>query len=414
MKRIYNFFTSLSAAILVGGCASPLAPDFGDMSAKYASLLEQYQINMIFQNIIRSAHTRPLSFLDIPNINGSGSIEVTQSVAGLFNGGAIPANAYSLNILGGLSTVAPTTGVAVGKSFNFSQSSLDNAVFWKGFLSELPPETIKYFVHNHIPKELIFSLVIDEIQIQTPDGHVKTYVNNPMLDSHPQFQRELYQLVRDGLTPQYMSATQKVGGVISEEKLLRAYGDNYRQVLNKDNLSLVNVGSNSAKTYQIISTKPGYRLCLKNSRYTNFEKDISRNDYCQVSPISEGEAQVSGTGGTRLFIKIRSTSNIYAYLGEIVSAQLKEKPYLVTTPPPDLENNPEIAGSTKYAILVVKKNVAEERPFAFLNDELEGNRFIIPSKDNGYSKLTIKVLAEFQTLQKIPGSITPSPAVLLR
>ncbi len=414
MKRIKGLFVSISLLLMVGGCTSPFTPDFGAMSAKYATLLEQYQINMIFQNIVRAAHTRPLSFLDIPSINGSGSIAVNPSVSGLFNGGAVVTNAAGLNIAGGLSAVTPSLGATVGKSFNFSQSSLDNAVFWKGFLTELPPETVKYFVHNHLPRELIYSLVIDEIVIQSPDGTTQTYINNPMLDTHPEFQRELYSLIKDGLTPQYVVSSQKIGGIVSESKLQKAHGDNYRQTLLKDNLSLVTMSVTPEKTFQIVSTKPEFKLCLKTNRFSNFEKDVSRNDYCQVSPISEDEVNVTKEGGSRLYVKVRSTSNIYAYLGEVVNAQLQDKPYLVSVPPPSLEGDPSLVGSTKYAVLVVKKNSEFEGAFAYLDDVLEGNKFVIPMKNNGYSKLSVKTLAEFQTLQKIPGSLTPSPSVLIR
>lgn len=75
------------------GCTTGITPDFGQMSSKYANSLEQYQINMIFQNILRASENRPVSFLDMPTINGSGSIGVTPAVSALFSGGAIPYNA---------------------------------------------------------------------------------------------------------------------------------------------------------------------------------------------------------------------------------------------------------------------------------------------------------------------------------
>ena len=56
------------AAIAIGGCTTPVTPDFTEMSASYASILEQYQLNSILINIIRASNERPLSFLDIPSI----------------------------------------------------------------------------------------------------------------------------------------------------------------------------------------------------------------------------------------------------------------------------------------------------------------------------------------------------------
>jgi hypothetical protein len=54
------------------------------MSRKYAIILEQYQIDMIFTNIVRSSLDRPLSFLDMPNITGTGSVEVLPAVSTSF------------------------------------------------------------------------------------------------------------------------------------------------------------------------------------------------------------------------------------------------------------------------------------------------------------------------------------------
>ena len=68
-------YLSLSVfSLLLGGCAPTLTPDFSEMSAKYAYSLEQYQTNSIFQNILRAADNRMVSFLDMPTINGSGTI----------------------------------------------------------------------------------------------------------------------------------------------------------------------------------------------------------------------------------------------------------------------------------------------------------------------------------------------------
>ena len=65
LKRI---LTAMFAALSVGGCTTPVTPDFTEMSANYAGILEQYQLNSILINIVRASNERPLSFLDIPSI----------------------------------------------------------------------------------------------------------------------------------------------------------------------------------------------------------------------------------------------------------------------------------------------------------------------------------------------------------
>ena len=156
MKSLQAFFKYLGGLTLIcvlSACGSATTPDFSQMSAKYANILEQYQINMIFQNIVRSSENRPVSFLDMPSITGSGSISNSPSVSGLFTGGIIPANATYLPINGGLANIAPSTTFTVNNTFNFSQSSLDNAVFWKGYLNILPIQTVKYFEHTTFQKK---------------------------------------------------------------------------------------------------------------------------------------------------------------------------------------------------------------------------------------------------------------------
>jgi hypothetical protein len=192
------------------------------------------------------------------------------------------------------------------------------------------------------------------------------------------------------------------------------YGAKYRDVITKDGLTLVQVGAESQKRFQIVSTDPGVKFCLKKNLYVNFEQGITRNDYCQVAPITEDDIQDPSKKGERLYIKTRSTSNIYAYLGDIVNAQLQSTPYLVSVPPVGMENNPEVLGSPKYAVLLVQENIKTARPFAYVDDQLSGNSYLIPHKDSGYSRRTIQILSEFQTLQKIPGSVSPSPAILIR
>jgi hypothetical protein len=165
--------SGLFSLLFLAGCTTPMTPDFSAMSKKYANILEQYQIDMIFTNIIRSSLDRPLSFLDMPNITGTGSIVTIPSVSTSFLG--MGSMYVPTNLNGALASVAPSLSMQVGNSFNFSQASLDNSLFWKSFLAPIDLQTSQYFIHNHIPKELIFSLILDEIIITSPDGKQKTF-----------------------------------------------------------------------------------------------------------------------------------------------------------------------------------------------------------------------------------------------
>ena len=80
---------ALLPAVVCVGCTTPYTPDFSGMSASYAQTVEQYQINSVLMNIDRAAGQRPLSFLDIPSITGTGSVTNAPTVSGVFSN-AVP------------------------------------------------------------------------------------------------------------------------------------------------------------------------------------------------------------------------------------------------------------------------------------------------------------------------------------
>jgi hypothetical protein len=116
----------------------------------------------------------------------------------------------------------------------------------------------------------------------------------------------------------------------------------------------------------------------------------------------------------QLILRTRSTNNIFEYLGKVVKAQLRSNdPYMVTLPVTAGTYNPKNGQSNQYALLVVNKDKTTTKPFASATS-LFGGKYFIPGENIGYSADTIRLLAQFMTLQKIPGSIPSSPAVLLK
>jgi len=406
---------AIALSVILSGCGSTGAPDFSEMSAKYANILEQYQINMIFQNILRSSENRPVSFLDMPNINGSGSITTTPYASAFFTGGILPYNAAYLPINGGLNSVTPGVSLSVGNSFNFTQSSLDNAVFWKGYLNELPIENVKYFEHNHIPKEVLLSLVVDEIEMTKSNGETLTLINNPLRPDHEEFQKHLYKLISYGLGAYLIDTSQKIGPPLGVSNLKSTFGDNAFEAMKASGIVLQKVGSSSELKFQPIQISKKYKLCINTNKYENFvRQEYGDSIFCEETLAQQiGKPSVDKKSQPKLNIRIRSTNNIFEYLGQVVKAQLAEKPYMVTLPPTATTFNSNTSKTNQYALFVVNKNQSTPRPFSNI-EGLDGNLYSIPSENNGYSPLAIKLLSQFMSLQKIPGSIPASPSVLLK
>jgi len=414
MKKI---LLATISTFLIGGCSSTLTPDFGEMSAKYANSLEQYQINMIFQNILRSSANRPVSFLDMPTINGSGSIGITPSVSAFFSGGALPYNSSYNVIQGGLSSITPSTSLTLNNTFNFTQSSLDNALFWKGYLGELPKETVKYFSHNQIPKEVILSLVVDEITTIPADGKgIVSLINNPLRPDHDKFQQYLYKLIDDGFTSVEIKTSEKIGPPLTIEKITPRFGEKVFAMLKDGNITLKQLDQSANPLYQPVKLSDQYKLCINTDQYANYlpTKFYGVTIFCENN--SEEDLNKTSAAKKRqptLIVRIRSTNNIFEYLGQVVTAQHSEKPYLVTLPPTAQTFNNNKGSLNRNALLIVDKNNPTPAPFALI-ETLGNNTYSIPSENNGYSSLAVKILAQLMSLQKIPGSIPSSPSVLLK
>ena len=163
-----------------------------------------------------------------------------------------------------------------------------------------------------------------------------------------------------------------------------------------------------------------YKLCIGKDKYANYlpTKYFGSTIYCENnSPEDLMKTSAAKKQQPTLIVVVRSTNNIFEYLGQVVTAQLAEKPYLVTLPPSQNTSlnkfNINEGTPNQNALFFVNKNSPTPKPFAQI-ESLEGNIYSIPKDNNGYSSLTLKLLAQLMSLQKIPGSIPTSPSVLLK
>jgi len=401
---------SILSAILLSGCTTPVTPDFSAMSKKYANVLEQYQIDMIFTNIIRASLNRPLSFLDMPNITGTGSVLTIPTVSTTF-GGTGPFVASPLS--GALGLVTPSLSMQVGNSFNFSQSSLDNSAFWKPFLTPIKLDAAKYFLNNHIPKEVIFSMLVDEIVISYPDGHQKKLLNNPMRAEYPEFQKTLYQLLGYGLNVQQSLTETYEGQPMTVAQLEKNYGAGYVNLLAGHGMKVIpankSSGNSQVTTYQIIKTTSVLKICSDQNQFRNdIIKNYGGDLLCQ--PFAKSSSNLTKEPQTAF--TFRSVKDIYDFLGQVTDAQLADPPYLVTLLPSENTTAKRSTESNRYALFVVNRN-KDGKTFTTM-EALNDNTYSIPRENNGYSTLVINILAQFQGLAKSPGSIPSSPAVLIK
>lgn len=402
----------IATALFGSGCTTPVTPNFTEMSASYANILEQYQLNSILINVVRAANERPLSFLDIPSINGSGNVSTSPSISGSMSGliGGLAGGPA------GIASISPSLSLSFGNSFNFSQSSLDNATFLRGFLSQIPIESAKFFMSDNIPREIMFSLVISSIEIRRADGKSEKYTNNPLLPDHAAFQNQLYKLLSYGLTvDQVQEEPMKPGAPGAREMPPFQQPNPFPAYPNPGGYGAVGgyggIGGYSGGMYGAPQSRERYKVCVDENKFANFVKEeFSPNIFCKSSAIMDGKK----SSKAELVLTIRSANSVFEYLGQVVAAQNQIIPYVVTLPPSDTTFHRKIGQLNQYALLIVRKNNSTSgRNFASVKN-LDGDMYSIPSEENGYSPMVVKIISQLLSLNKIPGSIPTSPGILLR
>lgn len=383
--RLYAAFITV---ITLSGCGAHYTPSFTKMSTGYAQYLAQYQTDSILMNLVRASEEKPLSFLDIPSINASGNTSQSHSI-GLSLGGLA-----ADNFTGAIVSASPASSVGVGTSFNFTQSSLDNATFWKGFLTEIPMRTAGMFRTPYIPREVIFSLLIESIEIKQPDQKSVTYFNSPLDPNYQKFSEIFYEMLHEGLEfePVFQTSTP-----------VKNSNDS-----NSDKNSPQKVGSNYQPSTQ---TLQDFRLCLKhNPNQPNLKRNYHSEHYCGIS-LDERDLF---NGKARFVIRMRSPKNIFNYLGDVINAQHKESPiYVILPPTPETKNRKE-GQSRRYVLFVVQKNPPIDLATYASAIGSYRDEYAIPKENNGYSPLVMDLLSNMIILNKISGSLPQQPAVLIR
>jgi hypothetical protein len=425
-SKILTPFKGLLLSMVLSGCAS-VSPDFSDMSQSYQKSIEKYQNNNLLLNIVRSSKEMPLSFIDIPSVIGTGNITETAGLSGLFYSNSAGSGLSGVFSAAAGSYTNPSLSLSLGRSFNFTQSSLANAQFEKEFLATIPIETINFFDRHHIPPELIFSLTIDSIEVSNPDGSMKAYFNNPTSENFAEYQTLIRRLIGYGLTTEVVRSENPIGPPLDAKKLGPSLPQTILQYIgskNTNKLDFKPVEGKNPDMYQFTQEVTTARLCF--AAYKNIQvvkREFGESMLCQ-NPLGTAQQKVARkgiTGGlsgdkdkTSLAIKIRSNRDVYHFLGEVLIAQIQAKPKITLLEPTTISNKQKREmGESQVPLMVINKNPPLGSK-SIATVEYDGDTYSIPAENNGYSALVIDVLSQFLNLNKIQGSIPASPAVLVK
>lgn len=432
MRKIYLLGMAAIVAVL-SGCGSTNSTTFRSMSAAYREVVESYSNDNILINVVRASQKMPVSFLDIPSIMGTGNVSASASVSGTVysaNPGSFGGFLQPWSGAVGLANYIPSASMSVSGGYTFTQSSLDNATFMKPFLSAIQPEIVGYLSANQAaPKSVLYSLVIDSIDVVTQNKDVLTsFVNDPSKEDYLSFQRALYVLVAAGLSvePTFMKVPQSP---VMDEATMRASMGMFAAAL-ATGVTVDEIATpGRPKQYQLVRLLPQFRMCLnRTDGQVLFGDSLASSMYCTQIFKARAPSRTATELGKLLSdfgdqkyknlsinIKLRSTRNVFDFLGQVVAMQNQEKPTVVKIFNPEAleaKANSTAEDFPPVPLFIVHKNQRLANTLTAL--EYRGATYSIPDDHNSFSKEVMVLLSQLLTLNKIAGSIPPSPSVLVK
>lgn len=427
MFRFLKIFLLTTSSVLIFGCSSTGSVGFRDMSTAYREVLENYANDNVLLNIVRSSNNMPLSFLDMPSVVGSGTVSGNIGLSSTIYAANPTGNFDSFFSSGAGSFYGPTAGLSVTRNFNFTQSSLDNAQFMTAFLSDVKPETVASLVNNTAgPLSLLYSLIIEYIEIRDAKQQlVQRFSNNPYDKNYKDFQQAMYYMIDAGLKTELVVRKMPLSPPM--------YDDEYKKhmlaltpTLSQPNVSMERMlDKNGKEFFQIYRNIMETRLCLaRHGRESVMNHKFTDTAFCSetvpavIFPPQSLKMSDSDFSKRHLVVKLRSTRNVFAFLGQLLNLQLSSNSKLVyvkdsgkfSEDPRLVDSEP--GPSDAFPILVIHKDTSGEKPIATI--EYRGSKYSIPESNSGGSRQVMVLLAEMLSLNKVPGSIPPSPAVLVQ
>lgn len=419
-------------SLVLSGCAATGSNSFKEMSSAYRDVVEQYSNDNILLNIVRVSQNMPMSFLDIPSVVGSGTITQNANLGlQLFSGNpsSVPGFFSAANTANDSSNATAGLGLSVNNSFSFTQSSLDNSSFMSSFYREIPLDVLDFRGTERLrPKAIDYILLIDSINGVSPDGSIHLRVeNDPLSKEYDHFLNVFKIMMELGLRVEKISTKTPIGPPIDISKSgPSSFGNAVIDGVAKGSFSIDQINKNNKAYYQLNKVETVSRLCINKYRAQQIAGNLlSPKNFCanseKLPPSREKfntyldwlKKTYPNVANLELQYKIRSTGNVFDFLGNVLISQAihPERKIMITPSETDMETTFAVYNKPTplFEIHQNKPDVNAATKVIY-----KGNTYSIANNDDSHSKIVLEYIATLLTFSKVPGSIPPSPAVIIR
>jgi len=317
-KIILMLCCGVSLVVWLTGCAMLPKNKIAKSTTNFNLVVERAANEMLLLNIVRASKRHPMYFTGLTTIRGSLSYEVSTGEI------TIPFGKIGSGYNGAYSAVSPALKYSSNPVFDVNV--LDNKEFYDAMMTPVPLETIDYFFQQGWPREMLLHLFIRCIDYYDKKGEMKSLRNYPGDEEEfIQFQTKLREIFSGELNIEVKKTSQSI-----ENK--------------------IKVKDKNKKKIRVIVAEPGVSL-----------------------PTTEKKE------GTYI-LHLRSPEAILYYLGEIIRAEMKGKPFI-----PTIKLNPKRCAEKPDAPLFVvhKKTYKDKSPIVTVT--YEGTTYVIPKSSDDES-----------------------------
>lgn len=419
MKKIFVIYSVIQ--VLLSGC-STVAPDFNQMTAAYSATIDEHDRNSLLLNLLRSANSLPVQFTSIPSVIGTGTVITSAGVSKGISTVIDPS-------VGGFFTAAKSSsssisaGFGTQRTFNFTLSTLDNSLFTQGFLSEITIDRLRLLsTSQEISKDLLYTMVVSSIDVNPQLKKNNRYINDMVGNNFVNFKSRMQFLVDVGLTTEQTQSRVPLGPPLTrlEAATMTNSLANLGLSLSTSGIRIAPVPS-SKDQYQAFQTLPTTKYCISLPATASSLTDIFSPGARCTSEVSQENLQIPDFSLVKNYVNqsnkqltfslnIRSTRDIFRYMGQIINLQLKEGNS-------NLIKIRDVASDGKVSevpLIVVRKGIPSKDIKVIARTNYFDEDYYIPQVDSGMSAEVINLLSVLVTLNKIPGSVPTSPGILIR
>lgn len=417
-RQMTSRFIALLLIVGLSGCAA-FDRSLVTMAVNHNDTIDQIDRNTALLNILRASDEQPLNFTTVSYLGGNGSIGA---------GGSLNESRSSWH---GLVTGA-SEGLFfnVNKGFGYSLSVLDNEQFMRTFLAGIPLDKLLFLSEGtYLSNDVLWTLLTDSVSFQSANGVRSAYPNSVEPSAWSNFQRVMSRAARLGLALEQTPNLVPVGPALSRDEAMMhlssvisawngaTYGPPHagsaRPVL------VETAPGASRNTHQLMMQSDKARFCfnpknIADWRYTETDllcKQTGAYDAFQrLRAQQQSEGRAPGLEPLNWHsLDVRSPREVFYFLGRIIKSQMEDpgRVFLVT-------DSSASADRASRPLLRVVCNAMFTSDDQLAVASYRGRTCFIPRGDDSHSAQVLQYLSLLVTLSKVPGSVAPSPSVLVR